>query len=299
MPLVLARRGVDGHHRAREEVVSGTEGPVLRGRAAARVAERHVVQAELGIHRAVHPRRRAAFLSAVGAVGEHGTPRLRRVEGHPVDPGELLPALRSTEEVPQIGSVARVERDDGSAVAVRRVGVDDSVEVHGRDFPDASEILTLRADGLLRPYLLARGLVERDHAVAACQREDLAIAGRDATPCARQAVDVVLPLPDGITRRAVDGDHAATRRVDVDHPVDDDGGGLLPDVIGCRRDRRHVRTPGGCEILQVLLRDLRQPRIVLVAEVATDGGHVGAGRFEARQPDGRDRFGGPHQSIGG
>ena len=32
-----------------------------------------------------------------------------------------MATLRSTEEVPQIGSVARVERDDGAAVAVRCV----------------------------------------------------------------------------------------------------------------------------------------------------------------------------------
>ena len=101
VPLVLAGRGIHRDHRAREQVVTRPQRAVLRRRAAARVAERHVVHAELGVDGAVHPGRRAALLGAVGAVGKHRPPRVAGVERHAVDVGEQLAALRSAEEVPQ------------------------------------------------------------------------------------------------------------------------------------------------------------------------------------------------------
>ncbi len=84
-----------------------------------------------------------------------------------------------------------------------------------------------------------------------------------------------VPLPLHRAGLAVDGDHAADGRVDVDDAVDDDRRRLLADVVrararsgrsrGCRRDARH---PHRAQLLDVRLVDLGQRRVVLVAEIA-------------------------------
>ena len=55
VPFVRAGPGVHRDHRAREQVVTGPQRAILRRCAAARVAEGHVVHAQLGIDGAVHP----------------------------------------------------------------------------------------------------------------------------------------------------------------------------------------------------------------------------------------------------
>ena len=282
MPLVLTGLEVDRHHRAGEQVVARTQRAVLRARAAARVAEAHVVHAELGVDRAVHPRRRTAFEVALGAVRQHRTPGGAGVDRVAVDVGEDDAAIRATEEVPDEAAVARVQREHRTTVAVVRVHIDHTVVVHGRDLFDPAQRGAVRGLRLDHPDLLAGVLVEGDDPIAISERVDLAVPDGDAAPRAVRTEVLGRPLPVGLTGLAVDGDHLTVGRVDVDDPVGHDRRRLLTDVVGRGLDGRDVRAPDRPEFVEVLLPDLRQRRVVLVAQVAADGRHVGSGRRAAR-----------------
>ena len=145
------------------------------------------------------------------------------------------------------------------------------------------------AGGLHDPDDVAGVLVQRDHTVAGGERKDLAVTHRHATTGAARSEAVGggrrRPLPLDGAVLAVDGDDTAAGRIGIDHAVDDHRRGLLArggrsrcrHRLG-RRSRGHVELPRRAEILDVGLVDLRERRVILIAEVAADFRIVRIGR---------------------
>src|SRR5690606_10097695 len=161
--------------------------------------------------------------------------------------------------------------------------IDDPVVIDRCDAIDPTEVLPVRALHGDDPDLLTRVLVKGYGTVAGGECVHPTVARRNTAACPRGAEALRLPLPVGFAGLAIDGDHAPARRVGVDDSIDHDGGGLLPGVVGGRLDGGEVRPPRRAELLEVLLADLRQSRVVLVSQVASDGGHVGPGGVDRGQ----------------
>src|SRR5205807_1329614 len=139
------------------------------------------------------------------------------------------------------------------------------------------------------PNDLPRLLVERDDPATGRIGEDHAIADRDAAPRLHTLPRV---FPFGHAGRSIDRNNGAKRRFDVDHAVDNDGRALIiaaPNGISVESagSAFDVVEPGGAKQTDVALVDLRQRRVVLVAQVAANFREVVVAGCTARRQGGR------------